>query len=88
MSECWHYIRFGTISDGTITGMHCTSNLRLCPLGCVESNGVQFYGIDAATKRLGPSRKVVSASLKSRRSVYDNDITILVPIIPSHSPKI
>ena len=24
MSECWHYIRFGTISDGTITGMHCT----------------------------------------------------------------
>ena len=25
MSECWHYIRFGTLSDGTITGMHCTS---------------------------------------------------------------
>ena len=24
MSECWHYIRFGTISDGTISGMHCT----------------------------------------------------------------
>ena len=23
MSECWHYIRFGTISDGIITGMHC-----------------------------------------------------------------
>ena len=23
MSECWHYIRFGTISDGTVTGMHC-----------------------------------------------------------------
>ena len=23
MSECWHYIRFGTTSDGTITGMHC-----------------------------------------------------------------
>ena len=23
MSECWHYIRFGTISDGTISGMHC-----------------------------------------------------------------
>ena len=21
----WHYIRFGTISDGTITGMHCIS---------------------------------------------------------------
>ena len=21
----WHYNRFGTISDGTITGMHCTS---------------------------------------------------------------
>ena len=27
MSECWHYIRFGTISDGIITGMHCTINL-------------------------------------------------------------
>ena len=23
MSECRHYIRFGTISDGTVTGMHC-----------------------------------------------------------------
>ena len=24
MSECWHYIHFGTISDGIITGMHCS----------------------------------------------------------------
>ena len=33
----WHYIRFGTISDGTITGMHCsdllecTSDLLISP---------------------------------------------------------
>ena len=33
MSECWHYIRFGTISDGTITGMHCTLfRISLAPL--------------------------------------------------------
>ena len=23
-SECWHYIRFGTISDGTTNDMYCT----------------------------------------------------------------
>ena len=30
MSECWHYIRFGTISDGTISGMHCITYLLWC----------------------------------------------------------
>ena len=29
MSECWHYIQFGTISDCIITGIHCTCNLKV-----------------------------------------------------------
>ena len=29
MSECWHYIRFGIISDDIITGMHCTVLTRV-----------------------------------------------------------
>ena len=43
MSECWHYIRFGTISDGIITGMHCSYEHRL--------NEVCKYSDDASCNR-------------------------------------
>ena len=38
MSECWHYIRFGTISDCIISGMHCTS------ISCVKSSWTSLDG--------------------------------------------
>ena len=57
MSECWHYIQFVTISDGTITGMHCNCKndvdlitvdligVDLVPVELIQSSWYVLHGV-------------------------------------------
>ena len=77
MSECWHYIRFGTISNGIITGMDCNWNFHPWH---EQSN-------DAAIQTMGsfidPSN--VNPSSKTR---YASESQLLLPRVVSTTEKI
>ena len=75
----WHYIRFGTISDGTITGMHCIIFKKFHIITLWGIHSVHWISLSTRDMGLEQIRAISDSRCKRRSTPRYNQFKALYP---------